>query len=105
MGTSITAGPWVANVTLDSAVIAFETNRAVIARVTAAGKTFTDDAKITRHEIRLADLPAAQIIRYTVQAGQHTESYTFNTAPGGAQPSKVRIGSCRGGCICRPGSR
>ena len=33
VGASITAGPWTANVTHDSAVIAFETNRPVIARV------------------------------------------------------------------------
>jgi hypothetical protein len=81
VGTSITAGPWVANVTHDSAVIAFETNRPIIARVTAAGKTFVDDTKNTRHEIRLANLPSAQNITYTVQAGEHTETYAFTTAP------------------------
>ena len=81
VGLSITAGPWVANVTHDSAVIAFETNEKTIARITAAGKTFLDAITTTRHEIKLTDLPAAQNIRYTVQAGRHTESYSFTTAP------------------------
>lgn len=81
VGISITAGPWVANVTHHSAVIAFETNRPVIARVTAAGKTYADAAETTRHEIRLANLPSAQNIAYSVQAGEHTETYALTTAP------------------------
>jgi len=81
VGTSITAGPWVANVTHDSAVIAFETNRPVKARVTAAGRTRTDAAATTRHEIKLANLPSAQSIAYTVKAGDHVEEYAFTTAP------------------------
>ena len=81
VGTSITAGPWVANVTHNSAVIAFETNEKTIARVAVGDKIFLDDIITTRHEIKLTGLPAAQKIRYTVQAGQHAESYSFTTAP------------------------
>ncbi len=81
VGTSITAGPWVANVTHNSAVIAFETNRPVIARVMAHGRTIADATETTRHEIKLADLPSAQNIAYTVKAGQHIEKYAFTTAP------------------------
>ena len=81
VGTSITAGPWTANVTHDSAVIAFETNRPVIARVIANGRTFADQTETTRHEIELTRLPSAQSIPYSVQAGEHAETYAFTTAP------------------------
>jgi hypothetical protein len=81
VGSSITAGPWVADVTHNSAVIAFETNQPVIARVFAAGKTYADGAETTRHEIKLSNLPSAQSIAYTVKAGKHIEEYAFTTAP------------------------
>ncbi len=81
VGISITAGPWVANVTHDSAVIAFETNRPVIARVMAHGRTMADATETTRHEIKLANLPSAQSIAYTVKAGKHIEEYALTTAP------------------------
>jgi hypothetical protein len=81
VGTSITAGPWVAKVTETTATIAFETNRPVIATVIADGRTFKDETAMTRHEIELTGLPAANSIAYTVQAGGHAESYAFTTAP------------------------
>jgi hypothetical protein len=81
VGISITAGPWVANVTHNSAVVAFETNRPVIARVTAHGRTIADAAETSRHEIKLTNLPSAQNIAYTVKAGDHIEKYAFTTAP------------------------
>ena len=64
----------IANVTHDSAVIAFETNRPVIAKVVANGRTFLDKTETTRHEIELTGIPSAQHIRYTVQAGGHAET-------------------------------
>ena len=81
VGTSITAGPWVARVTHDSAVIAFETNKPVLARVTANGRTFSSQTETTRHEIELTGLPVARSIPYTVQADEHVETYAFTTAP------------------------
>ena len=72
--TSITAGPWVANITHDSAVIAFETNQPVIAQVSANGKRYVDETQTTRHEIKLSKLPPARSITYTVKAGKHAET-------------------------------
>ncbi len=81
VGASISAGPWVAKVTHDSATVAFETNRSILAHIIADGRTFSDAVPATRHEIELGGLPAASHIGYTVRAGGHEESYGFTTAP------------------------
>lgn len=79
--TTIYDGPYVSNVTENSAVIWFETDRPVVASLTVNGNTFVDDAPKKHHEWKVKDLKSLQKYEYTVKYGELSQSYHFHTAP------------------------
>lgn len=80
VSTTIVEGPFVNQVTHNSAILSFETNEAVAATVSIGGKTFTDKAT-QYHEIELKGLPTDTLLKYTVVCGEIKQSYTLQTAP------------------------
>lgn len=79
--TCIIEGPFVHRLTHEGAVIAFETNRPVTARIRTPAGTFADPAPTTHHEIRLRGLAADREHPYTVAYAGHRRTSSFRTAP------------------------
>jgi hypothetical protein len=78
---TITEGPLVNLISHTGGVISFETNEAIIAKITANGKTFTDSKATRNHEIELKGLKADTTYNYTVYYGQMQQTFTITTAP------------------------
>jgi hypothetical protein len=74
-------GPFVANVTPREATIWFQLDRPVPCSVVVATVTVLCRDGETRQEVRLAPLQPATDYRYSVQYGDHEETYGFRTAP------------------------
>ena len=74
-------GPYVNNISDNSAVIWFETQLPVKATVVVGGKKFGDNEEVLHHEITLSGLKANTDYKYTVQYGSQSQGYSFKTAP------------------------
>ena len=85
---TIIQGPMVNTVDATSFVLAFETLAPARTTVTVDGRTFTDEAEVTRHELAITGLKPATEYTYTIAYGARTESHTMTTAPaaGSRQP-------------------
>ncbi len=78
---TIVEGPTVHQVTPNSAVIAFTTNKSMKGKVMVGEKTFTDFKKTSLHEIEVNGLEPATEYGYTVKVGEGAQTYSFQTAP------------------------
>lgn len=74
-------GPYVNNISENSAVIWFETQLPIKAAVVIDGKRFEDKEEVLHHEITLNGLKAGTDYKYTVRYGSQSQSYSFKTAP------------------------
>lgn len=96
--TSIIEGPFVNLPTPQGAVISFETNFPVVAKVVVDGQDHSDSQPATHHEIQIVNLQPGTTYGYTVECGADTEGYTLTTAPlpGSRQPFTFAYASdCR----------
>jgi len=79
---TITDGPLVNMLSTDGAVISFETNMPCSPDVVVNEKKYVNPAETgLHHEIHLTGLEAGKSYPYTVNYGNHTETYSFKTAP------------------------
>ncbi|HEY0679638.1 MAG TPA: metallophosphoesterase family protein [Chitinophagaceae bacterium] len=74
-------GPYVSNLTHNSAVVWFKTDQAVAAGVTVNGKKYGSPQAATHHEITVNDLKPGTKYEYTVEYGSLSQTYSFKTAP------------------------
>ncbi len=77
---TILEGPFVANLTDNSCVIWFNTNKKISSSVVVNGKIFTDKEITKHHEIEIKNLKPSTKYNYTVKYGNWEESYSFRTA-------------------------
>jgi hypothetical protein len=97
---TLVEGPFVANVTPDSAVIWFELDRPAPCAVRVGDRTVPCRKGEVHQEITVDGLPAGTEHRYTVRYGENEETYAFRTAPkpGTRKPFVFGYASdCRGG--------
>ena len=78
---TIYEGPFVSNVTENSAVIWFNTSGSVKAYIEVDEKTVSDTKKRKHHELHITGLKPNTKYDYTVHYGDLTQSYHFVTAP------------------------
>ena len=85
---TITQGPMVNTVEPAGFVLAYETQVPLKTTVTVDGRTFSDDAEVTRHELSITGLKPSTEYTYTITYGARTESHKMTTAPveGNRQP-------------------
>ena len=85
---AILTGPFVSNVTPNSAVIWWEGDLPATGRVVIDRKEYSDNTKTVRHEITITGLTPGREYTYTVHYGNQEQQYTFHTAPapGSRQP-------------------
>jgi hypothetical protein len=74
-------GPYVNNVTHNSAVLWFKTDSPVQASVKVNKKQFSDVTPQTHHELAITGLQPATEYQYKVQYGSLSQTYSFKTAP------------------------
>jgi hypothetical protein len=81
-------GPYINNVTHNSVVIWFNTDRDVRASVSVNGKTYNDPEPVSHHEIIINDLKPSTEYSYTVVCDSISQIYSFKTsaAPGSRKP-------------------
>ncbi|MDZ7693809.1 MAG: metallophosphoesterase [Balneolaceae bacterium] len=72
-------GPFVSNVTAESAVIWFETTEPVEAKIEVEDRTFTSDGEQTHHEIEITGLEPDRKYKYRLTYGEFEQSYHFET--------------------------
>lgn len=79
--TSIIEGPFINMITNESAVVSFTTNFETISAVDINGMNFDDPQPGLYHELELTGLDPDTEYIYTVKYGQHSDDYSFRTAP------------------------
>jgi hypothetical protein len=77
---TIIEGPMVNELAADGCVISYETQVPVKTTISVGGKTFSDDAASTHHEIKISGLQADMAYPYTVSYGDRVDNHTFKTA-------------------------
>ena len=77
---TIYEGPFVSNVTENSAVIWFNTTSSVKASVEVNGQVISDSRKRRHHELHITNLNPETKYEYTVHYGDLTQKYHFTTA-------------------------
>lgn len=76
-------GPFVEQVTTQSAVIYFETDRPTRGQVAINGKTFPEDGETTQHQVLVSGLEPGKSYEYHVTAGPtKVRPYSFRTDDG-----------------------
>ena len=78
---TITQGPMVNVVKPTGFVLAYETQVPLKTTVTIDGKTYTDDAEATHHELTIDGLKPSTTYTYTIAYGERTEHHKTTTAP------------------------
>ncbi len=78
---TITEGPFINNLTHESAVVSFRTSTPTRSSVIVGEKTFSDSAATMIHEIIIRGMEPGTKHHYTVVSGQNRENYSFRTAP------------------------
>jgi len=78
---TITSGPFINNVTEESVVISFATNKKCLAHVEIDGKRFSDTKPNYFHEIKIDKLIPATEYKYKVIYDENFLDFSFNTAP------------------------
>jgi hypothetical protein len=82
---NVTAGPFVEQVTRDSAILFWETDRLSTSSVRVGNAVFASDTPTTKHETRVRGLEPGKEYEYRVSAGNTTvRPYSFRTDSGGA---------------------
>ncbi len=74
-------GPFVNQVTDESLVVSFKTNKNVIAQVRIGDQVYSDVVPVKNHEISITGLKPQTTYNYTVLYDDWKESYQFTTAP------------------------
>ncbi len=85
---TIIDGPFISNLTENSCVVWFNTNKPVKSVVNINSHKYSDNKISTHHEILIDKLTPATNYKYTVQYGITSETYNFRTAnkPGSRKP-------------------
>jgi hypothetical protein len=78
---TLAEGPFVANVTAESAVVWFELDRPSACSVTVGTRVLPCKPDTPRQEILVDHLASATDYRYVVKYGENEEAYGFRTAP------------------------
>lgn len=78
---TIVEGPFVNKIAPSGAVISFDTNFPIVARVLINGNVFKSADKQTHHEIQIKGLEADRTYSYSVVYGQNKQTYSLHTAP------------------------
>lgn len=81
VGVTIIEGPFVSNVTPQSAIVWFELSRPAACSVTVGSRVFACRGTTTREEVRIDGLAPATDYAYTVRYDGFEETYGFRTAP------------------------
>ncbi|MDH3649680.1 MAG: metallophosphoesterase family protein [Saprospiraceae bacterium] len=74
-------GPFVTNVEPHGAVLSFQTNQAVSAKIYVGPLEITEPRRVTHHEIPLNGLEPDSLYEYRIEYGDNEVSYSFRTAP------------------------
>jgi Calcineurin-like phosphoesterase len=77
---TIVEGPMVNELNQGGCTISYETQVPVKTTINVGGKTFSDDAASTHHEIIVSGLQPATDYKYTVSYGDRTDNHNFKTA-------------------------
>ncbi|MFM9837170.1 MAG: hypothetical protein ACKVOQ_02835 [Cyclobacteriaceae bacterium] len=77
---TIIEGPMINELSAEGCVISYETQVPVKTTIAVGGKTFSDNAASTHHEIRIEGLSAGTDHKYTITYGDRTDNFSFRTA-------------------------
>ncbi len=78
---SLLEGPYINQLTDNSLVISFKTNKNVIAQIRIDDQVYSDPVPVKNHEISITGLKPQTTYNYTVLYDDWKESYQFTTAP------------------------
>ena len=78
---SLIEGPYINQVTDESLVISFKTNKNVVAQIRIGEQVYSDVVPVRQHEISITELKPQTSYNYTVIYDDWKETYQFTTAP------------------------
>jgi len=74
-------GPFINQVTENSLLISFKTNKKIIAQIKVNDEVYSDIVPVKNHEIRITNLKPQTSYNYTLLYDDYKEHYQFETAP------------------------
>ncbi len=95
---TVSAGPFVDQISASSALISWETDRPSTGAVQVAGKVYHSDSETTVHSVRVSGLQPATEYEYRVVSGDTVlRPYRFRTAPTSGEFRFAAMIDCREG--------
>jgi len=78
---TIIEGPMINDLKPTGGIISYQTQVPVLTTITAGGRSFTESAAATHHEITVSGLQPGTLYPYTVAYGNREDKHSFRTAP------------------------